>query len=133
VPVAEESGTAASWSPDGRAIAYYLPTTGEIKLQPLDGSPARVLAGPSLTGGAPLKRPQWIPFEPALLAREERPGGQGALWLIPVDGSAPREVVRFDDPSKPVLREDFATDGRRVFFTITELESGFLLIDVGRN
>jgi hypothetical protein len=31
--------------------------------------------------------------------------------------------VRFDDPTRPVYRDDFTTDGDQVFFTITELSS----------
>jgi hypothetical protein len=61
--------------------------------------------------------------EPALLARAEGPGGQGGIWLIPTNGGTPREVARFDDPLRPVYRDDFSTEGESVYFVVTELES----------
>ena len=44
--------------------------------------------------------------------------------LVPIDGSEPRELVRFDDPARPVYRYDFAADDDRIFFTVSELSSG---------
>ena len=58
-----------------------------------------------------------------LLARAEGPGGQGGIWLIPLDGRPPREVARFDDPLRPVYRDDFSSEGEKVYFVVTELAS----------
>jgi hypothetical protein len=33
-------------------------------------------------------------------------------------GGASKLLVRFDDPSRPSSRPEFATDGKRLFFTI---------------
>jgi hypothetical protein len=42
---------------------------------------------------------------------------------VPVDGGQPRLLVTFDDPSRRSLRREFATDGRRFYFTIANDES----------
>ncbi len=120
--VTDDEGAGANWSPDGRWIAFSDPM-GRIRLVRAEGGKARVVAGPDLANGFRLRRPLWIVGEPALLARAEAPGGRGGIWHVPIDGTSPRELVRFDDPSRPVYRDDFATDGSQVFFTISELSS----------
>jgi hypothetical protein len=97
---------------------------------PAAGGPARVVATPEQAGGAPLRRPQWLPFEPGLLVRSERPGGLGGIWRVPLDGGPPREVARFDDPDRPVFRREFATDGDHVYFTIGELQGSLWLVEL---
>jgi hypothetical protein len=47
----------------------------------------------------------------------------GGIWLIPTNGGAPREVARFDDPLRPVYRDDFSSEGESVYFVVTELAS----------
>jgi Tol biopolymer transport system component len=117
-----DEGSGPNWSPDGKTIAFYDPE-GRIRLVPAGGGTSRVLATPEQTGGLKLRRPFWLLDEPALLARAEGPGGQGGIWLIPTDGRPPREVARFDDPLRPVYRDDFSSDGENVYFVVTELAS----------
>jgi Tol biopolymer transport system component len=120
--VTDDPGAGANWSPDGRWIAFADPA-GRIRIVRPEGGPTRIVAAPELTGGLRLRRPLWLVGEPAMLARAEAPGGQGGIWRVPIDGSAPHELVRFDDPARPVYRDDFATDGDQVFFTVSELSS----------
>ncbi len=121
--VGGDPGAGANWSPDGRWIAFADPE-GRIRLVRPEGGASRVVAGPEQTGGLRLRRPLWLIGEPALLARAEAPGGQGGIWRVPIDGGEPRELVRFDDPARPVYRDDFASDGERVLFTVSEISSG---------
>jgi len=120
--VSEELGAGANWSTDGRWIAFADPE-GHIRIVAPNGGKARVIAGPESANGQRLRRPLWVLGEPALLARAEAPGGLGGIWIVPMDGGTPRELVKFDDPARPVYRDDFASDGERVFFTIAELSS----------
>jgi eukaryotic-like serine/threonine-protein kinase len=128
-PLAGGPATGATWSRDGRWVAFADPA-GRIHVMPAAGGPARVVATPEQAGGAPLRRPQWLPFEPGLLVRSERPGGLGGIWRVPLDGGPPREVARFDDPDRPVFRREFATDGDHVYFTIGELQGSLWLVEL---
>jgi Tol biopolymer transport system component len=130
--VSDDPGTGANWSPDGRWIAFSDPE-GRIRIVRPEGGPSRIVAAPELTGGLRLRRPLWLVGEPAMLARAEAPGGQGGIWRVPIDGSAPQELVRFDDPARPVYRDDFATDGDQVFFTVSELSSTLWTATITRN
>ena len=118
----EDEGAGPNWSPDGKNIAFYDPE-GRIRVIPAEGGPSRIIASPDQIGGLRLRRPLWLLDQPALLARAEGPGGQGGIWLIPTTGGAPREVARFDDPLRPVYRDDFSSEGESVYFVVTELAS----------
>jgi len=48
---------------------------------------------------------------------------QTSIWAVPVEGGPPRLLVTFDDPTRRSLRREFATDGRRFYFTIANDES----------
>jgi serine/threonine-protein kinase len=125
----EEPGTGADWSPDGHWIAFSDPA-GRIRVIRAEGGPSRVVATPEQANGQVLKRPQWMPYEPTLLFRAERAGGQGGIWRVGIDGSAPAELIRLDDPKRPVFRDDFATDGERVYFTTSLFDGAMWLLRV---
>ncbi len=127
--VLDEDGTGVTWSRDGRWLAFSDPQ-GNIRLVSPDGGPSRVVATPADADGGALRRPQWLPFEPALLVRSEHRGGQGGIWRVPIDGGRPEEVARFDDPDRPVFRDDFVTDGDAIYFTISDLQGALWLMTV---
>jgi hypothetical protein len=47
-----------------------------------------------------------------------------------VAGVTPRLLVRFDDPSRPSNRIEFATDGERFYFTVGRRESDIWLMEL---
>lgn len=94
------------------------------------GGRSRVIPTPAQTGGLFLSRPQWAAFDPIIYAQTQKQGGQGGIWRLGVDGTEPVEVVRFDDPARPVYHDDFTTDGREVFFTLGLFEGSLWLIDI---
>ena len=49
--------------------------------------------------------------------------GRSSIWVVPVAGGAPRLLIRFDDLTRPSARREFATDGKRLYFTIAEPQS----------
>lgn len=89
-----------------------------------------MVATPADADGGSLRRPQWLPFEPALLVRSEHRAGQGGIWRVPIDGGRPVEVARFDDPDRPVFRDDVVTDGDAIYFTIGGLQGALWLMTV---
>jgi hypothetical protein len=64
------------------------------------------------------------------LARTEEPGGRGSIWRINLVNGSVTEVTRFDDPRLPSFRDDYATDGDEVLFTVTRFESGLWLLEL---
>jgi hypothetical protein len=48
---------------------------------------------------------------------------QSSIWAAAVSGGAPRLLVKFDNPARQSNRPEFATDGKRFFFTISKYES----------
>jgi hypothetical protein len=95
-----------------------------------DGRTSRVVADPARVGDRPLRRPQWDPFESIIYARTDEPGGGGAIWRLGLNGGTPRAVLRFDDRDRPSFRDDFTTDGDRLYFTVSQFESSLWLIDL---
>jgi hypothetical protein len=54
-----------------------------------------------------------------------------AAVAVPVDGGAPRVVLRFDDPSRPWHRFGFRVRGDRFFVTLGDQESDIWVADIG--
>jgi Tol biopolymer transport system component len=45
--------------------------------------------------------------------------GRSSIWSLAAAGGTPRLLVRFDHPARQSTRPEFATDGRRLYFTLT--------------
>ncbi len=102
-PGADEDHPA--WSPDGQAIAFETDADGEQRLA-IRTMPAgtvhllaRAPAGYAFT-------PSWSPDGRCLAVAD---AGHG-LWLVPVDGSAPRRIA--SDPEAAIRDAAFSPDGR---------------------
>ena len=58
--------------------------------------------------------------------------GRASFWSIPAAGGAPRLLARFDDPTHASNRFDFASDGRRFYFTVEDRQSDVWVAEVTR-
>jgi len=108
------------WSPDGLWIAFN--ANGELRLIAPDGTGERTL----LKWAAPDPEPSfpiWSQDSQTIYYKAYDENRNSAIWSIPVTGGSPRLLVRFDDPDRRSLRREFATDGRRLYFTIARDES----------
>lgn len=117
-----DGGQDARWSPDGRTIVYVR-NTGLWVIGADSGAP-RLLVGtndPSVRP-APLLA-QWAPDGRTVYYKALDAEGRVSLWSVPAGGGEPRLLVRFDDPARPSSRAEFATDGRRFYFSSSERES----------
>jgi Tol biopolymer transport system component/DNA-binding SARP family transcriptional activator len=118
----KDGGQDARWSPNGRAIVY-LRNTGLWVISP-DGGEPRLL----LDSSDPAVRPvpllaQWAPDGRTLYYKALEAEGRTSIWSISPEGGLPRLLVRFDDPAHLSSRAEFATDGKRFYFTVPERES----------
>jgi Tol biopolymer transport system component/DNA-binding SARP family transcriptional activator len=117
-----EGGQDARWSPTGGEIVY-LRNGGLWVIAPDSGAP-RLL----VDSRDPAVRPvpllaQWSPEGRTVYYKALDGEGHASLWSVPVTGGDPRLLVRFDDAARPSPRAEFAVDGRRFYFTLSERES----------
>src|SRR5262249_25063450 len=49
--------------------------------------------------------------------------GESSIWSVSAKGGRPKLLVRFDDPSRPSSRPEFATDGKRLYFSLGQRKS----------
>jgi len=52
------------------------------------------------------------------------------FWSLSIDGGAPRLVARLDDLTHPSYRNDFATDGRRIYFAVNDRQSDISVVEL---
>ncbi|MBB5606390.1 tricorn protease [Janthinobacterium sp. S3M3] len=112
--VAGTSGTAAdrpAWSPDGRLVAYITEVDGnqQLAIRPADGGKERVLT--QFRAGY-FFAPVFAPDGRSLALSD----GDHRLWLIGLDGSAPRQVAL--DKRQGIHDQSFSPDGRWLAFSM---------------
>jgi Tol biopolymer transport system component len=117
-----EGGAAGRWPPDGRNIAFI---RGDgIWLMSLPDRRSRPLLRIQDPGAEPLPELlQWDPVGRTVYYKAFDSEGQSNIWALPVDRGTPRLLIRFDDPRRQSSRPEFATDGRHLFFTLSEREA----------
>lgn len=114
------------WSPDGRHVLQGAP--GGLTAFALDGTKRVVvpfgaggLMGASMVGFSPNGR--FMYFHASTL------NGDGGLYQAAPDGSHPRLVIRYDDPSRPVWSTVSVGNGV-AYFSIAEFESDVYAMDL---
>ena len=117
-----EGGQDARWSPDGREIVYL--RNGGLWVIAANGGAPRLV----VDSRDPAVRPvpllaQWSPEGRTVYYKALDGQGHASLWSVPAGGGEPKLLVRFDDPARPSPRAEFAVDGRRFYFTLSERES----------
>ncbi len=111
------SGWAGRWSPDGSTIVYCR-SDGLWLTSPIGGND-RHLVNPGSSPDHPSPElAQWSADGRTIYYKAFDAGGHSSFWSVPAAGGTPRLLVRFDDPAHPSTRPEFATDGKRLFFTI---------------
>jgi Tol biopolymer transport system component len=124
-------GWRPEWSPDGRWLAFVTPSDGRIAVVSADSGAQRdvYLPGP----GDPLaelaiysRSGQEIYFK----SHDAR--SRASFWSVSATGGRPRLLVRFDDPTRASNRFEFASDGKRFYFTVEDRQSDVWVADVVR-
>jgi TolB protein len=109
---------APRWSPDGELIAC--PTLDAIVLLPVAGGEPYVLVPGSDELTASPWPVAWAPDSRTLYYRSYDTRNGLRIWSVAVDGGPPQVLVKLSLPAAQPVGPDFATDGRRFFFTLPE-------------
>ncbi|HEV8362659.1 MAG TPA: protein kinase [Gemmatimonadaceae bacterium] len=122
-----------SWSPDGRLVLGSTLRTKAVATIPAEGGELRTLYMPRPSSSDPLvERVEWSPDGRRVFFKSLDSMGRASLWVVPASGGRPRLLVRFDDPTRPSSRPDFATDGRRFYFTIEDRQSDIWVAEIAK-
>jgi Tol biopolymer transport system component len=117
-----EGGAAGRWSPDGKEIAF-IRSDGIWLLTPRSGSSRQLLRVEDTVTEPLPELLQWARDGRTIYYKAFDSEGRSSIWALPAKGGAPRLLIRFDDPLRQSGRPEFATDGQRLFFTLTERQA----------
>lgn len=116
------------FSPDGKSV--MLAVDGGVAIATLDGGRSRILADPKALGGVALSLAFARTNSATVYASVLAPGTT-SIYAIPVSGGAPRLVLK-DEPGARFGRWEFATDGKRIFFTRAAWEADVWVMELKR-
>ena len=119
--VVRPAGGFPAWSPDGGSILYVKVGSLALAIVPLDSGLERVVH--TLAAGEGRQRAVFSGDGRTIYTKRHDVNSQASFWAIPANGDAPRMIVRFPDPAHTSNREEFTTDGRRLFYTVEERQS----------
>lgn len=128
------------WSPDGKWIAYIAGTLqaesgsrgGEslILVSPSGGASRTLIAGGEL--GGRIRFAAWGPDPRVIFVHVYSSDGGASFWSVPLSGGSPRLLLDVNDPARSVRRQEFTTDGLRLFFTLAADESDVWVMELRR-
>ena len=147
-----DGGAGGRWSPNGREIVYARPD-GIWAIAPAGGAARQILRVDSTTQVS-VEVLQWSPDGRAIFYKSFDVDGKSSISSVPATGClpsapasartrpegarraavgcTPRLLVRFDDPARQSPRPEFATDGRRLYFTLSERDSDVWVMELTR-
>lgn len=125
-------GWRPEWSPDGRTVAFVSNADGRIGVVAADSGVPRDVYVPG-AGDPPAELAMFSPDGRTIYFKSHDARGRASFWSVAAAGGRPRLLARFDDPARASNRFDFASDGRRFYFTIEDRESDVWIADVVRH
>ena len=123
------NGWRPEWSPDGRNIAFISPTDGRIGVTSLDSGSQRDLYVPG-AGDPMAELAVYAANGGELYFKSHDARGRASFWSIRTAGGRPRLLLRLDDPARASNRFEFASDGKRFYFTVEDRQSDIWLAEV---
>ena len=120
----DEAGTLLPrWSPDGGLVAYSHVVSG-VSVIPSQGGEPRHLT--DFFGFFPM----WSKDSQTIYLKLNPPHERAGIWSVPVSGDERSLLVRFDDPIRVPVRDEWSSDGENFYFTLTEFESDVWVMEL---
>ena len=129
--VTTENGTVPRWTHDGRSIAFVSIGRDKDFVSIIDtaGGRSRKLAT-SRGVGARLNSVAVGPDASVVYFRAVDSTGVNSLYSVGVAGGRPRLLARLDDPRRRPRRHEFATDSKRLYFTMSDDDSDIWVMEL---
>jgi Tol biopolymer transport system component len=97
----------------------------------IEGDMLRPIVAASDSSGYPVPEVlQWSTDGRTIFYKAFDSEGRSSIWSITASGGQPRLLMRFDDPSRPSSRPEFATDGKRLYFSIGQRQSDVWTVEL---
>lgn len=123
--IVEGHGMSPRWSSDGRWLVFI--SSEGVVITDTSYSASRVVARHDLFD-APASFLAWDPLRSAIMVATQRESSR-SFWRLPLSGP-PRLVARFTTEGPE--RQEFATDGQRVFMISRQLDADIRMISLKR-
>lgn len=121
------------WSPDGQWIVYGAPGS-DLRLIRSSGGESRSLLSGVETGALMPAGviTEWSRDSRTVYYQVLNPNGGWSIRAIPIQGGPSRTLLKIDDLSRP-FADQFATDDRRLYFTLSSFESDAWMLTLKSN
>ncbi len=113
-------GAAARWSPDGKEILYA--GRDGIRVTTPAGGPGRLVVRAGAASQPQPGNAEWSRDGARIFFKRFDGEGRTSFWSVDARGGRPRLVVQVSRELRST-RPEFATDGQRFYFTVTERAS----------
>jgi dipeptidyl aminopeptidase/acylaminoacyl peptidase len=117
----------AEWSPDSSTLAVMLQESGwdHVYLIPAAGGAPKALTTGAFEDSSPVFSPDG---KTIALASTRRSLEESDIWIVPVNGSAPRQLAKFATPGMQ-SQPEFSPDGSKIYFHHNSPEESTDLIE----
>jgi Tol biopolymer transport system component/DNA-binding SARP family transcriptional activator len=119
------------WSPDGKWISCVARRGESLELIAPPADSQRTLTTARELGGL-IRYAVWAQDSGIVYVHTSSGPTSVSFWAVSLSQGSPRLLLKFDDSARFVRRREFATDGRRLFFSVAADESDIWVMELTR-
>jgi hypothetical protein len=96
----------------------------------VDSGPPRIVVDMNEPGNPIAERADWSADGQTLYFKGHDTKGNASIWSVPAAGGKPKLLIRFDDPTRPSYRPEWAHARGRAYFTIADRQGDVWVMEV---